>query len=228
LPSHTWHQAGPMGTIDKAQAQRGFQVYKEVCSNCHAMKLVPFRTLQGIGFTENQVKEIAAQWPYQVDDDPNDQGKVLKRAPRLNDRMIGPFANDNEARAAMGGILPPDLSVITKARHGGEDYVAALLTGYKDPVPGDVTLMEGRYYNAYFPGHQIGMPQMLQDDTVTYADGTKATTEQEAEDVATFLSFVSDPTQDERKHLGIRVILFLLVLTGLMYLCKRAVWRDAH
>ena len=228
LPSHTWHQAGPFGTIDQKQAKRGFQVYQEVCSHCHALTLVPFRALAGIGFTEDQIKEIAAQWPYQVDDEPNDEGKVLKRAPRPYDRIVGPFANDKEAGAVMGGLLPPDLSVITKARHGGEDYIAALLTGYQESAPAGFKLIDGRFYNEYFPGHQIGMPQMLQDDSVSYADGTKATAEQEAEDVAVFLSFVADPTQDERKHLGLRVMLFLLVLTGLMYGCKRAVWHDLH
>jgi len=124
-------------------------------------------------------------------------------------------------------MLPPDLSVIIKARHGGEDYVAALLTGYEDPPSTGFNLMDGRFYNRYFPGHQIGMPQVLQDDAVSYPDGTKATLVQEAQDVASFLSFVADPTQDERKTLGFRVILFLLVFTGLMYLCQRAVWRDA-
>ncbi len=228
LPAHVWHQSGPFGTIDPQQAQRGFQVYKEVCSGCHALKLVPFRTLQGIGFTEDQVKTIAAQWPYLVDDEPNDEGKILKRAPRPYDRMIGPFANEKEAQATMGGSLPPDLSLIVKARHGGEDYLTAVLTGYQNPPPDGFKLIEGRYYNRYFPGHQISMPQMLQDDSVTYADGTKATVEQEAEDVATFLSFVADPTQDQRKHLGIRVIVFLLLFSGLMYLCKRVIWRDAH
>ena len=128
----------------------------------------------------------------------------------------------------MGGSLPPALSLIVKARHGGEDYLTAVLTGYQNPPPDGFKLIEGRYYNRYFPGHQISMPQMLQDDSVTYADGTKATVEQEAEDVATFLSFVADPTQDQRKHLGIRVIVFLLLFSGLMYLCKRVIWRDAH
>jgi ubiquinol-cytochrome c reductase cytochrome c1 subunit len=228
VPGQSWHQAGPFGTIDQAQARRGFQVYQEVCSNCHALALVSFRALQGIGFTGDQVKEIAARWPYQVDDQPNDQGKVLKRAPRPYDRIIGPFANDREAEASMGGVLPPDLSVIVKARHGGEDYITALLTGYQDPPPDGFKVMDGRFYNTDFPGHQIGMPQTLQDDTVRYSDGTRATALQEARDVAAFLSFVADPTQDQRKALGFRVILFLLVFTGLMYLCKRVVWRDAH
>jgi ubiquinol-cytochrome c reductase cytochrome c1 subunit len=192
------------------------------------MKLVPFRALQGIGFTADQVQQIAADWPYQVDGDPDDEGKVVKRPLRPADRIIGPFANDQAARFHMGGVVPPDLSVIVKARQGGEDYIANLLVGYRDPPPDGFTLIDGRSYNTYFPGHQIAMPPLLQDDTDNAADGSKTTALQKAQDVAVFLSFVADPTQDERKALGFRVILFLLVVTGLLYLCKRAVWHNVR
>lgn len=225
FPQQEWTQAGPLGTFDQAQLKRGFQVYKEVCSNCHSLNLASYRILSGIGYTPEEVKAIARE--YKVDDT-NDAGEPIQRPALPSDRFVKPFPNEKAARSAMGGVMPPDLSVIIKARHGGEDYVTALLTGYED-APASVTVMDGRYYNKwYLPGRQLGMPQMLQDDTVTYADGTKATALQEAKDVATFLAYVADPSQEERKHLGIRVMLFLLVFTGLMYACKRAVWHDAH
>ncbi len=223
VPAQKWAQSGPFGTFDKAQLKRGFQVFKEVCSLCHSLTLVPYRILTGAGYTEEEVKAIAKADKV---DDTNDAGDPIQRDARPADRFVKPFPNDKAARARMGGLLPPDLSVITKARHGGEDYVTALLIGYEDPPPAGVTVMEGRVYNKYAPGQQIGMPKVLDDDRVTYADGTKATTLQEAQDVAAFLAYVAEPTQDERKHLGLRVILFLLVFTGLIYACKRTVWRD--
>jgi len=224
LPHQSWPNAGPLGRIDLKAAQRGFQVFKEICSACHSLNLVPFRALTGIGFTADQVKEIAAG--YQVTDGPNDEGNMFQRKALPSDRFVKPFANDKAAAAANGGAIPPDLSVIIKSRHGGEDYVAGLLTGYEDTPPAGITILDGRYYNKYFPGHQIGMPKMLYDDSVTYADGTKATAQQEAQDVATFLSYVSEPTQDERKSLGLRVMLFLVVFSGLMFGCKKKLWKD--
>ena len=225
LPEQVWAQSGPMGRIDKAQAKRGFQIYKEICSNCHSLNLVSYRNLQGIGFTEDEVKAIAAG--SQVQDGPNDQGEMFMRPAIQSDRFVKPFPNDKAARVANNGALPPDLSVIVKARHGGEDYIAALLTGYSD-APAGFAVPDGKYYNKYFPGHTVGMPQMLFDDSVTYADGTKATALQEAKDVAVFLSYVAEPTQDERKALGLKVILFLVVFSGLMYACKRQLWADLH
>ncbi|MEI6557330.1 MAG: cytochrome c1 [Rhodospirillaceae bacterium] len=226
LPQQSWPQAGPFGRIDQKQAQRGFQVFKEICANCHALGLVPYRALKGIGFTADQVKEIAAA--AQVTDGPNDQGEMFQRPGKPSDRFVKPFANEKAAAAANGGAAPPDLSVIVKARLGAENYIAALLTGYPDEPPAGAQVPEGKYYNKYFPGHAIGMPKMLFDDSVTYADGTKATALQEAKDVATFLSYVSEPTQDERKGLGAKVILFLLVFAGLMYGCKRQLWAGLH
>ena len=225
LPQQAWPHAGPFGKLDQAAARRGFQVYNEICKNCHSLNLGAFRNLQGIGFTEAQVKEIAAQ--YDVDAEPNDEGKVLKRKAIPSDRFVKPFENDKAARAANAGALPPDLSVIIKARHDGENYVTALLTGYED-TPAGATVPEGKYYNKYFPGHSIGMPQMLFDDSVTYteAGAPKATALQEAKDVATFLSYMSEPTQDERKSLGIKVMIFLVVFSGLMFACKRKLWSD--
>ncbi len=225
LPQQIWAQSGPFGRIDKTQARRGFQVFKEICANCHSLGLVSYRNLRGIGFTEDQVKEIAAS--AQVQDGPNDQGEMFMRPAIQSDRFVKPFENDKKARVANNGSLPPDLSVIVKARHGGEDYIAALLTGYAD-APAGFSVPDGKYYNKYFPGNTVGMPQMLFDDSVTYADGTKATALQEAKDVAVFLSYVAEPTQDERKALGVKVILFLVVFSGLMYACKRQLWAGLH
>jgi ubiquinol-cytochrome c reductase cytochrome b/c1 subunit len=234
LPAQSWAQSGPFGAFDKAQVRRGFQVFKEVCSSCHSLNLVPYRILYGIGYTEDQVKAIAKEYGLSQPnggkiEDTNDQGEPIQRDALPSDRFARPYPNEKAARAAWNGALPPDLSVITKARHGGEDYVTALLTGYQDP-PAGVTLPPGRFYNKYFPGHAIAMPQMLSDDNpLAYEDHTKATALQEAQDVGAFLAYVAEPTQDERKHLGIRVILFLVIFTGLMYACKRALWHDvAH
>lgn len=225
LPQQAWPHAGPFGKLDKAAARRGFQVFNEICKNCHSLSLASFRNLQGIGFTEDQVKEVAAA--YEVDAPPNDEGKIVKRKAIPSDRFVKPFDNDNAARAANAGALPPDLSVIIKARHDGENYVTALLTGYED-APAGFTVPEGKYYNKYFPGHTVGMPQMLFDDSVTYTekDAPKATALQEAKDVSTFLSYIAEPSQDERKSLGVKVILFLLVFSGLMFACKRTLWAD--
>ncbi|MEI8393526.1 MAG: cytochrome c1 [Rhodospirillaceae bacterium] len=225
LPEQNWPHGGMFGSIDKAAAKRGFQVYKEICSNCHSMNLVPYRALLGLGFTEDEVKAEAAS--HQVTDGPNDQGEMFQRPALPADRFVKPFPNEQAARVANGGALPPDLSVIIKARHSGENYVTALLTGYEETPPAGVTVLEGRYYNKYFPGNQIGMPKMLNDDGIEYKDkSVKPTAKQQAMDVSTFLTYMSEPTQDERKHLGLRVMLFLFVFSGLMFACKRELWRD--
>jgi len=225
IPEQSWPHAGVFGTIDKASAQRGFQIYKEVCAACHSMRLVPIRTLAGIGFKEDELKALAAG--YEVQAGPNDNGEMFMRPGIPADRFPSPFANDNAARAANNGALPPDLSLIAKARQGFEDYIYAFLTGFEDP-PADMNLMPGMNYNKYFPGHQVGMPNILQPEGVTYADGTKATVEQQAKDVATFLTFVAEPHLDARKQMGVKVILFLLVFAGLMYASKRQLWSKIH
>ncbi|NYZ15704.1 cytochrome c1 [Azospirillum sp. RWY-5-1] len=221
IPTQDWPHSGIFGTIDQASAQRGFQVYKEVCAACHSMKLVPIRTLSGIGYNEEQLKAIAAG--YEVQAGPNDAGEMFMRPAIPADRFPSPFANDQAARASNNGALPPDLSLMAKARKGGEDYLYAFLTGFREP-PDGVTVMDGMYYNEYFPGHQVGMPNILNPDGVTFADGTKATVEQQAHDVATFLTFVAEPHMDARKQMGVKVILFLIVLAGLMYATKRQLW----
>ncbi|MGQ9371874.1 cytochrome c1 [Azospirillum sp. ST 5-10] len=226
IPEQSWPHSGVFGTIDKASAQRGFQVYKQVCSTCHSMKLVPIRTLAGIGYDEDQLKAIAAD--YTVQAGPNDAGEMFDRPGIPADRFPSPFPNDQAARASNNGALPPDLSLIAKARVGGEDYLYAFLTGFHDTPPEGVTLMDGMYYNEYFPGHQVGMPNILMPDGVTYADGTAATVQQQAHDVATFLTFVAEPHMDTRKQTGVKVILFLIVFAGLMYAAKRQLWSTVH
>lgn len=225
LPARSWSFDGMFGTYDRAAAQRGFQVYKEVCAACHSMSLVHIRNLEGLGFHEEELKAIAAG--YQVTDGPDDNGEMFERPGIPADRFPPPFANDNAARAANNGALPPDLSVIVKARAGGADYIHALLTGYEE-APADMEMNPGMYYNAYFPGHQIAMPGILTDGAVTYADGTEASLDQMAHDVATFLAWTSEPHLEERKATGVMVLLFLLVFTGLLYAVKRKVWADAH
>jgi ubiquinol-cytochrome c reductase cytochrome c1 subunit len=233
--SVAWSFDGPLGTYDRASLQRGFQVYKEVCSACHGLSLVAIRSLAergGPGFTEPEVKALAAS--YMVPAGPNEQGQTtdengqpLMRAATPADTFPSPFPNDLAARAANNGSSPPDLSVITKAREGHADYVYSLLTGYQQP-PAGVTVPAGRYYNPYFPGRQISMPPPLTADRVTYADGTKATIEQEAHDVSSFLSWAAEPKMEERKMMGLGVMLFLLTLAGLFYLSYRKVWHGHH
>lgn len=225
LPGQAWTFSGAFGTFDRAGLQRGYQVYKEVCASCHSMNLIRFRDLGALGFNEDEIKAIAAE--YEVTDGPNDQGDMFQRPARPSDKFKAPFANDNAARAANNGALPPDLSLMSKARKGGPDYVYALMTGYSDP-PAGVTLMEGMSYNKYFPGHQIGMPKPINPDQVTFADGTKATVEQMSHDVSTFLAWTAEPELEARKRLGVKVILFLIIFTGLLYATKRKVWSALH
>ena len=225
-PARDWSFDGMFGTFDRGAAQRGFQVYQEVCAACHSLKLVAYRNLSGIGLSEDQIKAIAAE--VEVTDGPNDEGKMFQRPARPSDRFVKPFANDNAARAANNGALPPDLSLMVKARKGGADYLHALLTVYKEEPPAGIKLSEGMNYNLYFPGNQIAMAPPVADDAVEYADGTKATADQIATDVATFLAWAAEPELEERKRLGIKVLLFLIVLTAMMYALKRQIWSDQH
>ena len=223
IPDVRFSFDGLFGTFDRASVQRGFQVYSEVCANCHAMHLMSYRNLLEIGLSEEQVRNIAAS--VQVTDGPNDQGEMFERPARLSDRFRRPFPNDQAARAANNGALPPDFSVIVKAREGGADYIHALLTGYEDPPEG-FTLMEGMNYNKYFAGHQIAMPNILNPGQVQFADGTEATVDQMATDVASFLAWAAEPELETRRRMGIRIILFLIVLGGLTYAVKRKIWAD--
>ena len=224
-PAQHWSFSGMFGTFDRAAQQRGFQVYKEVCAACHSVSLLSYRHLRGIGYQEDDVKAIAAQ--AKVMDGPNDAGEMFERAGRPSDKFVKPFPNENAARSANNGAYPVDLSLVTKARVGGANYVYALLTGYGS-APATVKVADGMSYNAYFPGHQIAMPPPLNVDGVTYQDGTKATVEQQARDVTTFLAWAAEPELETRKQMGIKVLLFLIVLTGILYAAKRKVWAAVH
>ncbi len=225
-PKQEWSFDGVFGTYDRAAAQRGFQVYNEVCANCHAMKLLAYRDLSALGFSEDEVKAIAAAKQV-TNEEPNDQGEMFQRPARPSDRFVSPFANEQAARAANNGALPPDLSLIVKARAGGADYLYALLTGYQEP-PANLKLAEAMTYNEYFPGRQIAMPQPLNDNSVTYADGTPAMLDQEAHDVVTFLAWAAEPNLEDRHRTGLKTILFLLAMSGVLYASKRRIWAELH
>ena len=222
-PSMKWTFDGLFGSFDRAALRRGFQVYTEVCSACHSLRLVHYRNLSAIGFTEDQVKAIAAE--VEVTDGPDAEGEMFDRPGLPSDRFVSPFPNDNAARAANNGALPPDLSLVTKSRIGGPDYIHGLMVGYRD-APDDMEMSEGMEYNMYFPGHQIAMAAPLSDDLVEYADGTEATVPQMAKDVTNFLVWAAEPELEERKRMGVKVVLFLLLLTGMLFAVKRAVWSN--
>lgn len=236
----SWSFSGPFGTFDKAQLRRGFQVYQEVCSNCHKLSIA-FRTLgdpNGPGFSEDEVKKIAASYKV-TNDEPNDKGEIFKRPGIPADIFPPPdaFPNDKAAEAQFGKA-PPDMWLLAKARKYergfpwfifdifttyqelGADYIYGILNGY--------TNADDPQWNLYYPSHKIAMPAPLSDGVVTYADGTPGTTKQYAKDIATFLSWAAEPTMVERKRLGFKVLGFLIVFAGLMYLTKKAVWADAH
>ena len=225
LPQHEWSFEGITGTFDGGALQRGYQVYSEVCSGCHSMKLLYYRDLIDIGFSEDQVKAIASE--FTVIDGPNDEGEMFERDARPADRFVSPYLNDNEARANNNGAYPPDLSVITKAKKDGANYIYNLLLGYKDP-PGDMEVGEGMYYNIYMAGNQIAMPQPIYDESVDYADGTNNSAEQLAEDLVVFLTWAAEPELEVRKNLGIKVILFFIILGFIIFLAKNRLWREVH
>lgn len=225
LPEMEWSFDGVFGTFERDELQRGFQVYKEVCSGCHSMNLLAYRHLEGIGYSEEQVKAIAAE--YTAIDGPNDEGEMFERPAKPSDTFVAPFANEQAARASNGGALPPDLSLMAKARAGGPTYIAALLSGYGEP-PADMVMNEGMAYNAYFPGHQIAMPSILSDGAVTYQDGTEASVKQMSHDVAAFLMWAAEPHLEARHQTGVKAIIFLLVFTGVAYAAKRKIWSKLH
>jgi len=246
-PRQSWSFAGPFGAYDKAQLQRGFKVYREVCSACHSMKLLSFRNLAeagGPGFSEAQVKALAAE--YKVKDGPNESGAMFERPGRPSDRFPSNFANDNEARSANNGALPPDFSVLAKARtysrgfpwflldaviqyqEHGPDYIVALLNGYRDEAPKGVTLLPGQYYNDYMPGHVLSMAKPISDGQVEYTDGSPTTTMQYARDVTAFMAWAAEPKLEERKKTGLRVMIFLILLTTLLYYTKQKIWSKVY
>jgi ubiquinol-cytochrome c reductase cytochrome c1 subunit len=232
-PEHqkwSWDEGlGVFGTFDRQQLQRGYQVYKEVCASCHGMNLVSFRNLSQPGgpeFSEAQVKVLAAGYKFPA---LNDKGEPIERNGTPADRFPSPFPNEIAARAANNNAFPPDLSVIVKARHDGSNYIYALLTGYTD-APKDFNLLPGLNYNPYFEGHQIAMPAPLTSDgQVTYPEGNPAATkEQMARDVVAFMTWAAEPKMEERKQLGVQVMIFLIVLAGLLFFAYRRVWSDVE
>jgi len=284
LQHEEWSFNGPFGTYDRHALQRGLQVYREVCSVCHGLKFVAFRNLEDLGYNEDEIKAIAAE--YTVTDGPNDEGEMFERAGAPSDYFPSPFPNAKAAAAANGGAAPPDLSLMAKAREGGPDYIHGIMTGYQDLVPQDVLewiyehetqkriaayqtalaeyndkleayeekvktnpqarkpvapdepkpvtsvadlgLASTSNFNAHFPGYGIAMAQPLYEDSVTYADGTPATVDQMAKDVSHFLMWAAEPKLEDRKETGIKVLIFLVIFTGVLYAAKRKVWRDVH
>ena len=219
-----WSFDGMFGTFDRTSIQRGFQVYKEVCSACHSLHLVSFRNLTEIGFSEAEAKEIAKS--YEVADGPNDSGDMFQRPALLSDHFPGPYANEKAARASNNGALPPDLSLIIRARENGANYVYSLLTGFNQTPPEGMVIQDNMYYNPYFPGMQIAMAPPLSDNIVQYTDGTKATIDQMSRDVVNFLQWTADPKMEQRKAMGIKVLIFLFIFTGLFYVGKKHVWQN--
>ena len=219
-----WSFKGLFGKFDRGSLQRGYQVYTEVCAGCHSMKYVSYRNLSEPGgpeFTEDQAKVIAAS--FEVTDGPNNDGEMFTRPAKLSDKFVMPFENVKAAQAANGGAYPPDMSVLAKARSGGVDYIYSVLLGYEDP-PNGVTLDEGVYYNKYMYGNNIKMSQPLVDDAVEYTDGTKATEEQMAKDVTTFLMWAAEPHLEARHKMGFKAILYLFILTILVYFSMKKIW----
>jgi ubiquinol-cytochrome c reductase cytochrome c1 subunit len=250
-----WTFGGPFGKYDPQQLQRGFHVYRDVCANCHAMSMVAFRHLaseSGPKFTEDEVKALAAE--YQITDGPDASGEMFQRPGRPSDHLPGPFANEQAARASNSGAYPPDLSLIAKARgvtrgfptflfdvftqyqELGPDYIHALLTGYQD-APAGVEVAQGQYYNPYFiSGASLAMPPPLTDGQITYAqnqdetdvNNVPETVDQYAKDVSAFLMWAAEPHLVDRKAMGLTVIVFLILLSGLVYYTKKKVWTELH
>ena len=224
--------AGPVGKFDQRQLQRGFQVYKEVCSACHSLKYVAFRDLEQIGFSKPEVKAIAKNWSLETPTIDPATGEATTRKPVPSDRFPMPFANDTAARAANNNAIPPDQSLIVKAREDGPHYVYSLLTGYQEQPTEllkrypDVKTPEGLHYNPYFRNLNLAMAPPLVADQVSYADGTKATLEQEAQDVVAFLMWAAEPKLGNRIVAGWASMIYLLIFTGLAYAAYRTIWAD--
>jgi len=219
-----WSFKGLFGKFDRGSLQRGYQVYTEVCASCHSMKYLSYRNLSEKGgpeFSIEQAKAIAAS--FELTDGPNNDGEMFERSAKLSDKFVMPYANVKEAQAANGGAYPPDMSVLAKARTGGVDYIYSVLLGYEDP-PAGIILDDGVYYNKYMYGNNIKMAQPLSDDLVEYNDGTVATEEQMAKDVTTFLMWAAEPHLEARHQMGFKAILYLIILTILVYFSMKKIW----
>lgn len=217
-PKLPWAHSGWFDSFDHASIRRGYEVYKQVCAACHSMRFTAFRHLVNVSHTEEEAKAEAEE--QQITDGPNEAGDMFQRPGKLSDYFPSPYPNDEAARAANNSALPPDLTFITLARHGGEDYVFALLTGYTDS-PAGVNLRDGQYYNPYFPGGAISMAQALYNEIIEYSDGTPATQSQLAKDVCAFLKWAAEPEHDTRKRMAIKAIMIFSLLIGVVYYLKR-------
>ena len=212
------------GKFDRASLQRGFQVYKEVCASCHSMQYLSYRNLGEPGgpeFTQEEVKAIAAS--VEIEDGPDSQGEMFTRPGKPSDKFKSPYPNVQASTAANGGAYPPDMSVLVKARPGGADYMYSVLMGYEEP-PAGMKLDDGVYYNKYMIGQKIKMASPLSEGIVEYSDGTEATMDQMAKDVTTFLAWAAEPELEERHRVGFKVIIYLLLLTILVYLSMKKIW----
>ena len=224
LLKQDWSFKGITGKFDRAELQRGYQVYTEVCASCHSMSLLSYRNLGEEGgpeFSLDQVKAIAAN--FEVEDGPNEEGEMFTRPARPSDKFVSPYPNIQAATAANGGAYPPDMSVLVKSRKGGADYIYSILMGYEEP-PANIKLDDGVYYNKYMEGKKIKMSNPLSDGIVTYADGTESTESQMAKGVTAFLTWAAEPTLEERHKMGVRVIIFLIIFTILIYFSMRRLW----
>ena len=221
LKKQNWTFEGIFGRYDDLSLQRGLQIYQEVCSACHGMKRVRFRELEDLGFTEDQIKKYSET--FDIIDGPNELGEMFTRPGEPSDTFVSPYKNKEEAKASFNGVYPPDLSLLTKAMKNGPDYIYSLLTGYEDP-PNDFELTEGLYYNPYHDGKVIAMPPPLYDDAIEYIDGTNASLHQLSYDIVNFLNWAAEPELEKRKSMGVKVLLFLIVLTALLYVTMKETW----
>ena len=217
-----WPFEGVFGKFDRQAAQRGAQVYLQVCSACHGLLHFYYRNLRDLGFSEAEIKQLASE--KTVLDGPNDNGEMFERPGQIADRFVTPYPNEKAARASNNGAYPVDLSLIVKARHDGANYIYSLLTGYAEPPEG-VNLMPGLHYNPYFEGGQLAMPAPLIDGIIEYSDGTHATIDQMARDITIFLQWAAEPEMEHRKSMGLKVMIFLSIFTIIFYIVKRKVWQ---
>ena len=224
LLNTNWSFKGFIGKFDRASLQRGYQVYTEVCASCHSMQYLSYRNLAEPGgpeFSEAEAKAIASN--FEVTDGPNNDGEMFTRPAKLSDKFVNPYQNTQEAKVSNGGAYPPDMSVLVKARNGGANYIYSVLLGYDEP-PSDMTIDDGVYYNKYIPGNKIMMPNPLSEGLVEYNDGTKATPEQMAKDVVTFLAWAAEPHLEARHKIGFKAIIYLIIATLLAYFSMRRIW----
>jgi ubiquinol-cytochrome c reductase cytochrome c1 subunit len=220
-PNYPWNHKFPWQSYDHASIRRGYKVYSQVCASCHSLDRIAYRNLVGTCYTEEEAKEMAAERDFL--DGPDEQGEMFERPGKLSDYMPRPYANENAARFANNGALPPDLSLVVKSREGHENYIFSILVGYKPPPEG-VQLREGLYYNPYFPGGKIAMPQALSDGQLEFEDGTYGSISQMAKDVTTFLAWAAEPEHDDRHRMGLKAMFVLSMMAIPTLYFKKLKW----